>query len=179
MQGRAADILPLCCLCVVSPLRGGCFSLCCVLGGNYCCQIPAVLSSIFSEYFLPVLKPLLGPITVLFLRGLELHRELLPHWHVPVCSGSAATSGVPFPPKTSDPVSPSLEKGDAVTQPSGKFPWNLDCSKTCQICEHKKSSAEVYFYHKEFCRWSNKNTARSVPGLKAAGRNAGFLQSCQ
>lgn len=51
MQERAADMLLLCCLSAVAPLQGGCFSLCCVLVGNYCCQIPALLFSVFSENF--------------------------------------------------------------------------------------------------------------------------------
>lgn len=100
-------MLLLCCLSAVAPLQGGCFSLCCVLVGNYCCQIPALLFSVFSENFSASSEASLG---ARYSRGLELHRELLPHWLVPVCSGSAATSGVPFPPKTSGPVTTPLEK---------------------------------------------------------------------
>lgn len=115
---RAADVLPLCCLSVVAPLWGGCFSLCCVLVGNYCCQIPALLFSIFSENFSASSEASPGA-----------HCSCVSAWsgaaqgdRAPLlCSYvwcSAATSGVLFPPKN--------------IRPYNHFPGEVTCSDTAQ-----------------------------------------------
>lgn len=105
-------MLLLCCLSAVAPLQGRCFSLCCVLVGNYYCQIPALLFSVFSENFSASSEASLGA-----------HYSRVPAW-------SGAAQGALCPPGLFLCVvavlqqlgSPSLPKHQALLP----LPWRSD-----------------------------------------------------